>query len=420
MHEGLAAPTSPSRGQTHIRVMPATAFSVTPAVSAETGAAVEVIGALQLKPSPLRPTCKADQRIFQWRGVNTPPPSTYDHPLLQVLANQASQASLKDTASYGSGLRKFHLFCDVFSIPEADRLPASFKLLHSFVLWTTAEPDPNLGPATEGMVFEPVAVSVARKYLAAVRAWHLAQGWPAPLKDDDMTRINWSLRGIDNIGGGKRKRPPRPPVTVSMLSALKTTLELDKPFDACIWAIAACGFWGMMRFGEVSVNARSDFTGTRHLKRSDVIFAADERGNPYARLDLPSAKTAKPGEIQHVYLVQEGHVCPLDALRNLARVVPAAADDPLFSWRDSSGEVRPMVKARALERINSILQAWGWGNAFGHSFRIGGASLYLARKVDPEIVRLAGRWKSLAYEAYIRAFEQIASQHMANVHIPRS
>ena len=40
---------------------------------------------------------------------------------------------------------------------------------------------------------------------------------------------------------------------------------------------------------------------------------------------------------------------------------------------------------------------------------------YLARKVDPEIVRLAGRWKSLAYQVYIRAFEQIASQHLANM-----
>ncbi len=77
-----------------------------------------------------------------------------------------------------------------------------------------------------------------------------------------------------------------------------------------------------------------------------------------------------------------------------------------------------MVKSKALERINAILQAWGWGNAFGHSFRIGGASLYLARKVNPEIVRLAGRWRSLAYEAYIRAFEQVASQHLANLHNP--
>ncbi|KAJ7148889.1 hypothetical protein C8R46DRAFT_846682, partial [Mycena filopes] len=125
-------------------------------------------------------------------------------------------------------------------------------------------------------------------------------------------------------------------------------------------------------------------------------------------LDLPDAKTALPGEIQHVYLVAhtgelQSLVCPIAALRNLRRVVPAGRKDPLFSWRDRNGDIRPMVKQAALNRINAILGAWGFGTAFGHSFRIGGASYYLAQKVSPELIRLAGRWKSLAYEAYLRA-----------------
>ncbi|KAG1747958.1 uncharacterized protein EDB91DRAFT_1001010, partial [Suillus paluster] len=62
----------------------------------------------------------------------------------------------------------------------------------------------------------------------------------------------------------------------------------------------------------------------------------------------------------------------------------------------------PMVKARAIETVNNILSTWNWGTTFGHSFRIGRASFYLANKVDPEIVRIASRWKSLAYKTYIR------------------
>jgi hypothetical protein len=75
----------------------------------------------------------------------------------------------------------------------------------------------------------------------------------------------------------------------------------------------------------------------------------------------------------------------------------------------------PCQNKKAMERINAIIAAWGWGNAFGHSFRIGGASFYLAQKVLPEIVRIAGHWKSLAYETYIQAFEQKASRYMGNV-----
>jgi hypothetical protein len=349
-----------------------------------------------------------------WRGVNEAPASTISDPTIRLIAALASRASLQDASSYGSGLRKFHLFCDIFTIPESDRLPASFPLLHSFVLWAVSDPSMFDPDAIDNVPFEPISVGVAKKYLSAIRAWHLAQGWPPPLSKEDHIRINWSLRGLENIQGN-RKRPIRPPITIPMLRALRATINLKVPFEACVWAMATCAFWGMMRFGEVSVTSRKAFDGTKHLKRCDVTLGADLDGNQYARLDLPSAKTAKAGEIQSIFLVPQEGLCPIDALRNLASVVPAGPMDPLFSWRDQLGGIRPMIKSPAIDHINAILKAWGWGTTFGHSFRIGGASFYLAHKVDPEIVRLAGRWRSLAYEAYIRAFEQIASRHLGGL-----
>ena len=344
-----------------------------------------------------------------------PPQSTIDDPIIRCIASLAARSSLRDATSYGSGLRKFHLFCDIFSVRESQRLPASFATLHSFALW--AATDPDLLGISEGttMPFEPVAVSAVKKYLSAIRAWHMVQGWPAPLSDAEHERISWSLRGIENVQGSTRKRAIRPPITVAMLSALKATLDLNSSFDACIWAMAVCAFWGMMRFGEVSVKARSAFSPSEHLKRIDAMFGQDLNNKQYVRLDLPSAKTARPGETQSVFLVPQRGLCPLEAIHNMCRVTPAGPQDPLFSWLDSDHTAQPMVKAKALKRINSILTAWGWGTSFGHSFRIGGASFYLAKKVDPEIVRLAGRWRSLAYEAYIRAFEQVASQHMGGL-----
>jgi len=341
--------------------------------------------------------------------------ATIDNAIIQGIAAVASRASLCDMASYGAGIRKFHVFCDIFSIREEARLPAAFELLHSFALWAATDPEmPEMNHLPKEIPFEPVAPSVVRKYLAAVRAWHIAQGWPPPLESAQLDRINWSLRGLDNLSV-QRRHPPRPPITLAMLRALKATLQLSDPFDACVWAMAACAFFGMMRFGEVSVSARTAFKPDKHITRGMAIFGTDMNGTPYARLDLPAAKTAKPGEVQSVFLNEQGDLCPLAALHNMAARSPATANEPLFSWLDKTGTARPMVKARALDRINTILVAWGWGTRFGHSFRIGGASFYLARKVDPEIVRLAGRWKSLAYQVYIRAFEQIASQHLANM-----
>ncbi|KIK32031.1 hypothetical protein CY34DRAFT_19350 [Suillus luteus UH-Slu-Lm8-n1] len=335
--------------------------------------------------SSLHPHCRASEWLFPWRGLNSPPSSTINNPIIRHIAELANRASLRDTASYGAGLRKFHIFCDIFSVPEHDRLPASFELLHSFALWAITDLDSNdpLLSAANGLAvtFEPVSVDVARKYLTGVRAWHIAQG-PPPLSDSHHDRINWSLRSLENLHGGRRK-PLQPPISLTMLAALKATLILSDPFDTCIWAMASCAFFGMMCFSEVSHSA---FNPLKHLTQAHTFFGHDLRGNPYARLDLPSAKTARARESQSVFLNEQGNLCPLSALHNLASVVPALANDPLFSWHDNKGDICPMAKTWALERINSVLIAWGWGTSFSHSFRIGGVSFYLAKKIDPEIV----------------------------------
>ena len=155
--------------------------------------------------------------------------------------------------------------------------------------------------------------------------------------------------------------------------------------------MAACAFWGLMRFGELSVKSHSAFDPGRHLTRTDADYGCDLDGKAFFRLNLRTAKTAQPGEVQQVHLAEQGELCPHKALFNLAAVVPAEATDPLFSWRDRRGCIRPMVRDRALERINGILGRRGWGTIFGHSFHIGGASFLLSQGVSPEVVRIIGR-----------------------------
>ncbi|KAF9521320.1 hypothetical protein CPB83DRAFT_778911, partial [Crepidotus variabilis] len=330
--------------------------------------------------SSLRPSVPADRRIFEWKGVNVPSPRILNHPFLQSTLASALSASLRDTSGYGSGLRKFHIFCDIFSIPEKDRLPAPYPVIHSFALWAASDPlsepasDPLSEPAfdTFGVPSESVSVPVVRKYLSAIRAWHITQGWEQPLSDSELSSINWSLRGLDNIQAQHRKRPVRPPITTRMLHFLRSKLNISQPFDACIWAMASCAFFGMMRFGEISSRSRSSFDKSKHLTRKDALLGFDMNGSRYVRLDLPCAKTARPGEIQFIYLTNQGSLCPIDALNNLASVVPARAGDPLFSWRDHHGDIRPMVHSTALRYINNILQEGDFGTSFGHSFRIGG------------------------------------------------
>ena len=148
--------------------------------------------ALELKPSSLRPNCPSADHIFKWKGVNVAPSSIINIRIIQQLVDIASRTSLHDTSSYSVGLIKFHIFCNIFSIPKADRLPASFEPLHSIALWAATDPS-IITISDSSMPFAPVAVPTIKKYLSAIHAWHIAQGWPPPLSDDTLSCINWSL-----------------------------------------------------------------------------------------------------------------------------------------------------------------------------------------------------------------------------------
>ena len=136
-------------------------------------------GATSLNPSPLYPFCWAEVCIFLWKGVNPLPLSTIADPTICLITSQALCASLWDSSAsgYSLGIWKFHLFCDIFTIPEVDCLPASFKLVHSFALWAATDPS-TFGPGLPTNVqFEPGSISIIKKYLATICAWHLTQGW---------------------------------------------------------------------------------------------------------------------------------------------------------------------------------------------------------------------------------------------------
>jgi len=112
---------------------------------------------------------------------------------------------------------------------------------------------------------------------------------------------------------------------------------------------------------------RKDFNGQKHLKRSDALLGFDLDNRRY---DLLTAKTAIMGEIQSVFITTQktSSLCPIEALKNMVKVTPAGPSDPLFCWRDNHGDIRPITRDAALNHINTILQAWGWSTAFGHSF----------------------------------------------------
>jgi hypothetical protein len=377
---------------------------------------------LHIRPSPLRPECTAEERILIWKGVNQPPLDTIDHPLLKELRFKACAESLKDRGSYGAGLRKFHLFCDIFDVPEQDRLPASVILLHSFALWAATDADittATVAFAINPVPSEPVATETVKKYLTAVRAWHIIQGWPPPYSDTDLVQIKFSLRGLARMSTMNRRRPLRPPMTIPLLHLIRSNLDVDSSFDASVWATCTCCFFGLMRLGEATSRVRASFDPNTHATRAAVSVSQDAAGIYYARIDLPAAKTAAPGQVQSVFLAHQEQCSPVAALLNMFHVTPAELTDPLFSWKDIHNTIRPLTRSAVLKRLNTILVPRGFGTSFGHSFRIGGACFFLAQGRDPQLIQLAGRWRSQAWQVYTRPFA-LQPRHCSLTPLPSS
>ena len=95
--------------------------------------------------------------------------------------------------------------------------------------------------------------------------------------------------------------------------------------------MATFTFWGMMHLGEATVESRKVFHPLSHATRGCIHQGHDNKGAPYARIDLPKVKTAKLGEKQSIWLATQGALCPMAALHNMARVTQAGSEDPLFS-----------------------------------------------------------------------------------------
>ena len=120
------------------------------------------------------------------------------------------------------------------------------------------------------------------------------------------------------------------------------------------------------------------FTNTLFLMRPAGAFikAMTTRALPTLGLTFRRRRPLSPGKSSPFGwpLKLQGALFPMAALHNMARVTQAGSEDPLFSWRDSKGDIHPLVKKAAMERVNEVLEQHGWSATFGHPFHISGAS----------------------------------------------
>ncbi|KAH8917164.1 hypothetical protein BT69DRAFT_1249148 [Atractiella rhizophila] len=381
--------------------------------------AVSELDSFKLGSNPLTPKVKASERMFCWSGPSIPSQGhlIINHPVITHLQKLATKNAWAPATleTYSSALPKFMEFCDKMGIPHDQRFPMTPQLVSSFVLWASGPKDSYpgaLGPKKE------IAVSTATGYVSAFHAWHLIQGYPWVWDDKPHELVLWS-RGLARLQGNSHKKPPRPAITLQMISLLIDNLSHDDCFDAAVLACALVTFFSLFRLGETTVRSVRNYDPLDAITRKDVVYHLSPDGIPFYKILLRHDKTLDVSDIRILRFVQlrVGKWWIMDLVNNhLARNLSSDPDAHFFGYFSSkSKSFRPLTKDAYITHVNQVWSTFGYPHITGHSHRIGGASLMLNLGFEIEFIRIIGRWKSISYALYLRLLDEFIPNSLAKI-----
>lgn len=295
--------------------------------------------------------------------------------------------------SYNSGIVKLHRFASVKKIEKKELLPISPSLVKQFVVWASKK---DVDVAKED---ESVKSTTLKAYVAGIKAWHLFHEVEYPHHVDGATKTLLKATKMIEAKCNEIEKK-RSPVQLADLVILLKTLPEQGETGLAMLCVALVAFWGTARLGELL----SDNPKKQLPRWDDLEWNTDKS---QVKIALQNAKTAKPGEIQHICLQrQDSLLDPVSLLEEWFALRPRKSSEELFVVHTADKKKRLGKQAT----INHLRSIWNTRRSkkkqmlHGHSFRIGGASLRWNLGADREEVKHCGRWASNAYLVYLRKF----------------
>ncbi|KAF8954391.1 hypothetical protein BDZ97DRAFT_1928382 [Flammula alnicola] len=314
-----------------------------------------------IAPSYLRPHVFAHERLSSWHTIHgdrfyNELSKSFPPELLSRWQNTLEASVELDTRqNYAAGLLRFTQFCDKYSVPETERMPASEQLLSLFLTDSAAR---------------RVTAKTASSWLTGLQMWHVLNG--TEFKGAEL--LKRTKKGVKKLTPTSSHQPEHLPVTYEHMLALRRSLDLSNSKDVAIWAVTAIAF-----------------KTCRHAFQFHIPWTKTT-GNQGAWLYLLSS---------------EDDVNSITALEHHLYVnsnIPPHAS--LFAFETTSGWSY-LSKVDVIARCHDIWSSQNLSLPMGHGFRIGGATFLLMCGVDPWIVMKISRWSSKAFLLYWREVESI-------------
>jgi hypothetical protein len=221
-------------------------------------------------PSMLRPHCKAEDRLMQWKpAFRMRPVDAYGNAIPQIEEDLArapfvllSSLEMSTRRTYGSGLLIYTVFADARGLDDRQRFPPSQSILVAFVAAITGS---YLGDTIS-------------KYLSGLRFWHNLH--TVPWLGDD--RVLSKLVAGANKLAPHLKRMQRSPVKEEELEDLAGGFDHHNPLDVACHAVMCISFYSMARLGELTVPNEGSFDASPEAftTAADVVHKISRDGHP--------------------------------------------------------------------------------------------------------------------------------------------
>lgn len=219
-----------------------------------------------------------------------------------------------------------------------------------------------------------------------------------------MPKLKLVTNGVTRV---KSKQPAsstgtsRLPITPTILHQIKQVWSQDNANTDLImlWAACTTAFFGFFRMGELTVPSPTAFDPSTHLTMQDI--AIDKRDSPsLVQIHLKVSKTDQERKGVSIFIGKTGDdICPVAALTAYL-ATQNRSEGPLFQFKDRT----PLTKDKFIQHVRAALSVAGYDPSLyaGHSFRIGAATTAAERGIEDSTIKALGRWKSEAFQTYIR------------------
>ena len=234
--------------------------------------------------------------------------------------------------------------------------------------------------------------------------FQIKKGFADPFLGAQLPRLEYVLRGIKKNeakrGSGSRERLPITPVILKRLKEVWSPSGAERD-TKLIWAACCLCFFAFLRAGELTVPSDSAYDSSVHLSVGDIAVD-DSRRPSFLRITIKQSKTDPFRKGVDLFVGRTGSdLCPVAAVLDFLQV-RGMSPGPLFLFEDG----RPLTRQRFVVLVRDALRKARIDQSkyCGHSFRIGAATTAAAKGMEDCIIKILGRWESLAYLQYVYVY----------------